>query len=141
MGLMLLIMRIGVFESGMYEKTAETDVKRGDFLYLFTSGERFMRYLRSILIGVPLWFAVGILIIFSKEFGVALGAKFTVNPGYAIGFMYGGLSLGDFITGYLSQRLGSRRMVVLVCQLSTWHSSQSIYYRVISARCTSTLFA
>jgi putative MFS transporter len=44
MGLMLLIMRIGVYESGMYEKTAETDVKRGDFLYLFTSGERFMKY-------------------------------------------------------------------------------------------------
>jgi MFS transporter, putative metabolite:H+ symporter len=117
MGLMLLIMRIGVYESGMYEKTAEADVKRGDFLYLFTSRERFMKYLRSILIGVPLWFAVGILIIFSKEFGVALGATFTVNPGYAIGFMYGGLSLGDFMTGYLSQRYGSRRMVVLTCQI------------------------
>ncbi len=117
MGLMLLIMRIGVYESGMYEQTAEAGVRRGDFLSLFTSADRFMRYLRSILIGVPLWFAVGILIIFSKEFGQALGATETINPGYAIGFMYAGLSAGDFLTGYLSQRLGSRRMVVLVCQI------------------------
>lgn len=117
MGLLLLIMRIGVYESGMYQQTAEAGVRRGDFLYLFTSADRFMRYLRSILIGVPLWFAVGILIIFSKEFGQALGATGPINPGYAIGFMYSGLSAGDFLTGYLSQRLGSRRMVVLVCQL------------------------
>lgn len=117
MGLLLLIMRIGVYESGMYEQTAEAGVRRGDFLYLFTSADRFLRYLRSILIGVPLWFAVGILIIFSKEFGQALGATGAINPGYAIGFMYGGLSAGDFLTGYLSQRLGSRRMVVLVCQI------------------------
>lgn len=117
MGLVLLILRIGVYESGMYQKTAEAGVTRGNFLHLFTSAERFMRYLRSILIGVPLWFAVGILVIFSKEFGQALGATETINPGHAIGFMYAGLSLGDFITGYLSQRYGSRRRVVLVCQL------------------------
>lgn len=116
MGLTLLILRIGVYESGMYEKTAETGVKRGNFFYLFTDSQRFMRYLRSILIGVPLWFAVGILVIFSKEFGQALGATEPINPGYAIGFMYAGLSVGDFLTGYLSQRYGSRRRVVLVCQ-------------------------
>ncbi|HRP70451.1 MAG TPA: MFS transporter, partial [Turneriella sp.] len=125
MGLLLLILRISVYESGMYEKTAETGVKRGNFLYLFTdserfylftSRERFMRYFRSILIGVPLWFVVGILVIFSKEFGQALGANFTINPGHAIGFMYAGLSVGDFLTGYISQRIGSRRKVVLVCQ-------------------------
>ena len=117
MGLMLLIMRIGVYESGMYQQTAETGVRRGDFFSLFTSADRFMRYLRSILIGVPLWFAVGILIYFSREFGQALGATKEINAAYAFGFMYAGLSAGDFLTGYLSQRLGSRRMVVLVCQL------------------------
>lgn len=117
MGLLLLIMRIGVYESGMYQKTAETGVRRGDFLYLFTSADRFMRYLRSILIGVPLWFAVGILVIFSKEFGQALNATGPINPAYAIGFTYAGLSAGDFLTGYLSQKLGSRRKVVLFCQV------------------------
>ncbi|MBV6494284.1 MAG: putative niacin/nicotinamide transporter NaiP [Turneriella sp.] len=117
MGFLLLIFRIGVYESGMYEKTATQNVARGNFFYLFTSRERFMRYLRSILIGVPLWFAVGILVIFSREFGTALGATFTVNPGHAIGFMYAGLSVGDFLTGYISQRIGSRRKVVLACQI------------------------
>jgi MFS family permease len=117
MGLMLLILRIGVYESGMYEQTARAGVRRGDFLSLFTSADRFMRYLRSILIGVPLWFVVGILIYLSKEFGQALGATEPIDPSYAIGFMYSGLSAGDFLTGYLSQRLGSRRMVVLVCQV------------------------
>jgi MFS transporter, putative metabolite:H+ symporter len=117
MGLLLLIMRIGVYESGMYHAAVEQNVTRGNFFHLFTSGERFMRYMKSILIGVPLWFAVGILVIFSREFGQALGATFTVNPGYAIGFMYAGLSVGDFLTGFISQKIGSRKRVVLVCQL------------------------
>ncbi|MCS6971864.1 MAG: MFS transporter [Turneriella sp.] len=117
MGLLLLIMRVGVYESGMYEATAKSGVRRGSFLSLFNSADRFLRYLRSILIGVPLWFVVGILVIFSREFGQALGAREPINPAYAIGFMYAGLSAGDFLTGYLSQRLGSRRKVVLFCQV------------------------
>ena len=48
-------------------------VARGNFFQLFTTWQRAPRYVASILIGVPIWYVVGILITFSPEFGKALG--------------------------------------------------------------------
>ncbi len=62
LGLLLLIMRIGVFESGMYKEMEGKDVSKGDFFGLFTRRANFFKYMNSILIGLPIWFAVGILI-------------------------------------------------------------------------------
>ena len=51
LGLALLLLRLSVFESGLFEKVEKnTTVVRGNFFMLFNKRERFMRYLRSILI-------------------------------------------------------------------------------------------
>lgn len=112
LGLSLLLLRIGVSESGMFGKAKKDNTKRGDFLYLFTNLERFLKYLRCIVIGVPLWFVVGILITLSPEFGKALGVKGMVNAGVAVACCYGGLVAGDIASGLLSQLLKSRIKVV-----------------------------
>ncbi len=76
LGLALLLLRLSVFESGLFEKMEKnTAVVRGNFFMLFNKRERFMRYLRSILIGLPTWFVVGILISFSPEFARQLGIE------------------------------------------------------------------
>ena len=113
LGLSLLLLRIGVAESGMFDKTKEDTVSRGNFLALFTKG-RFLKYMRCIVIGLPLWFVVGILITFSPEFGKALNIKGDVNAGAAVACCYGGLVIGDILSGLLSQYLKSRVNVVYI---------------------------
>lgn len=112
LGLLLLLLRIGVVESGMFGEAKEKHNKRGDFFSLFTNGKRLLKYLRCIVIGVPLWFVVGILITLSPEFGNVLGVKGDVNAGAAVAYCYGGLVLGDIASGLLSQYLKSRIKVV-----------------------------
>lgn len=112
LGLSLLFLRIGVAESGMFGKARQEHNRRGDFLSLFTDSKRLLKYLRCILIGVPLWFVVGILITLSPEFGNVLGVRGDVNAGAAVAYCYGGLVLGDIASGLLSQYLRSRIKVV-----------------------------
>jgi predicted MFS family arabinose efflux permease len=112
MGLALLVLRIGVYESGMFEGIKKQAVRRGDFLQLFSTRERFFKYLRVILIGVPIWYVVGILITFSREFGEVMGMSELPKPGRAVMFSYFGLSVGDLASGALSQVFRTRRKIV-----------------------------
>lgn len=114
LGLSLLILRIGVVESGMFGEAKQKHDRRGDFLSLFTNWKRFLKYMRCIVIGIPLWFVVGILITLSPEFGNVLGVKGDVNAGAAVAYCYAGLVLGDIGSGLLSQYLKSRIKVVYV---------------------------
>lgn len=119
LGMLLLIMRISVYESGMYKQLEERDISRGNFFMLFTNRWRFFKYMNSILIGLPIWFCVGILITFSPEFAKTMNISGTVNAGEAVMFCYIGLVFGDFISGFLSQYLRSRKKVVLMFQILT----------------------
>ena len=114
LGLMLLITRISVAESGMFRQMASASVSKGNFLALFTERRRFGRYLHSILIGIPTWFVVGILVTFSPEFARALGVTAPIAAGNAVMFCYLGLVFGDLASGMLSQFLKSRRQAVLI---------------------------
>lgn len=111
LGLLLLILRVGVAESGMFNQ-AKTAENRGDFMGLFRSKANLLKYLRCILIGVPLWYVVGILVTLSPEFGNLLGVKGEINAGVAVAWCYGGMALGDIASGLLSQALKSRVKVV-----------------------------
>ena len=115
LGLVLLALRAKMMESGMFT-TVQSDksIKRGNFISLFTNRTRFFKYLRCILIGLPMWFVVGILIILSPEFAVHLGVQGDVAAGKAIMYCYAGLVLGDLISGFSSQYFRSRKRIVLV---------------------------
>lgn len=113
MGIGLLLLRIGVLESGIFNETKKLEVKRGNFLMFFTNWNRFWRYLRCIFIGLPTWFCIGILAVFGNVFGEALGIKEGINPGDAIMWGYIGISAGDIFSGILSHWLRSRRKSIL----------------------------
>lgn len=119
LGLTLLVLRFNVFESGMFTDVKKATTSRGNFFALFTSWQRFFKYLRCILIGLPIWFVIGILITFSPEFGKAAGITDTIYAGKAVMFCYIGLSLGDVCSGLLSQYLRSRRTAVFVFVMLT----------------------
>jgi putative MFS transporter len=114
LGLLLLGLRVYVHESGMFDNAKTSGVKRGDFLSLFRNGKRFVRYLCCILVGIPVWFAVGVLITFSKEFGEALHITGPVSPGKAVMYHYIGAAFGSIITGYISQKLQSRKKALIL---------------------------
>jgi putative MFS transporter len=112
LGLLLLLLRLGVVESGMFKRTAAAHPNRGDFFMLFRDAGRFLKYLRVIAIGLPLWYLVGILITFSPEFGKAFGFAAPPSAGKAVALCYAGLAAGDLGSGMLSQWLRSRRRAV-----------------------------
>lgn len=116
LGLLLLFLRMSVKESMMYKEVEKGTSNRGDFISLFTNRVRFIKYMRCILIGIPLWFLVGVLITFSPEFAKALGVigAEDITAGQAIAWSYGGLVVGDIFTGLLSQYLRSRKKVMFI---------------------------
>jgi predicted MFS family arabinose efflux permease len=113
LGLLLLVLRIRVHESGMFRHAQSADVARGDFFSLFRTRERFTRFLASILIAVPIWVANSILVLGSPEFAQMLGVTGPISAGDAVALFYGGLVVGDVTSGVLSQVIGSRKKVVL----------------------------
>ena len=113
MGLLLLILRFGTFESLLFQ-SIEKDVPKGNFFSLFTSKERFMKYFYCILIGLPVWYVVGILVLVAPEMSKALNVQGEISGGKTIIFCYTGLSLGDFLSGLVSQVLKSRKKTVYI---------------------------
>lgn len=109
LGFSLLVLRLKVRESGMFEHHLSDDIKRGDFLSLFKNRALFGKYLKSIAIGIPLWFVVGVLVMFSPEFAKALEITGEVSAGAALMYCYIGLAIGDLASGILSQKLKSRK--------------------------------
>ncbi len=139
LGLALLVLRISVFESGMFNSVRDKMVQRGNFLQLFQNKERFSKYMQCILVGLPTWFVVGILITFAPEFSKAFGMSDAVTTGgAAIMYCYTGLTLGDLASGIMSQLLKSRKKALLffhlfsaatiVWYLTSGDISQSFFY-------------
>jgi putative MFS transporter len=112
LGLALLLLRIGVVESGMYKTIAKSTATRGDFFALFHR-KRLARYLGLIAVGVPVWYAIGILVFFCDPIGKEMGLP-PPHPATALMWAYLGCALGDFASGLISQWLGSRKRALAV---------------------------
>ncbi|WP_028298103.1 MFS transporter [Olivibacter sitiensis] len=118
MGILLLLMRLGAFESHLFKQGEEQSKwSKGNILMLFNNKERFLRYLYCMLIGLPIWFVVGIFITQAPEFGHALGSPTTLSAGEGIMFAYIGISLGDIFAGLFAQMTRSRKKAVLLFQI------------------------
>lgn len=114
MGLALLFLRLKVFESGLFDRMKNSSVSRGHFLLLFTRWNLFKKYISTILVAIQTWYIVGILITLSPEFTKEMGVVGTVEAGKAVLFSYLGISLGDLLSGLLSQLLKSRIKVFAI---------------------------
>ncbi|MEK6482187.1 MFS transporter [Catalinimonas sp. 4WD22] len=112
LGLLLLLMRFRVFESGVFLKTKSVNVSRGNVWMLFNNWERLKRYLMAIIVGLPIWFVVGILITFSPEISQAIGLEEPVDAGIAVMLSFASQAFGNVASGLLSQRLQSRKKVM-----------------------------
>lgn len=115
MGLALLGLRVGVFESSLFEAGRKReDIRRGDLRALFANGERTRRYLATILVGTPVWFFAGLMMTFAPEIQAGLGISDPVAAPLAVGTAALGLTIGDVLFGGLSQGLKSRKRAFLL---------------------------
>lgn len=119
LGLLLLLLRVGVYESGMYKNLEQDNtIAKGNFISLFTNNTQFIKYLKCIAIGLPTWFCIGILAVMANQFAPSFGIT-NLNPGKAIMWAYVGISAGDFASGFLSHWLHSRKKAILYMMIFT----------------------
>ena len=124
LGFILLLLRIGVLESGMFKSIEKANISKGNFIMLFRNGKRLKKYLITILVGLPTWYLIGILISFSKEFGAKMGVQGTIDPGKAVMYSYAAISVSSLFAGILSLWLKSRKKVLylyyIIMSASVW---------------------
>jgi MFS family permease len=116
LGLALLFLRVGVVESGMFDRVKQAHAPgRGALWMLVWPAPRAKRYLALILCAVPIWYCVGVLVKYCDVIGASLGmvGADKPKPGLAIMWCYVGLALGDLASGLLSQVMRSRRKALL----------------------------
>jgi len=113
LGLVLLMLRVSVKESTLFDHVKNTDLPRGNFLMFFNDRKRFLRYLQCILVGLPAWYIIGVLVTFSDQFGKAFGIQ-NIDPGKAIMYLYLSIAFGDLSVGLLSQGLKSRKQSLFI---------------------------
>jgi len=120
MGIALLLLRVGIAESGIFKDVhRDHSLAKGSLRMVFNNKTRFIKYLKCILIGLPTWFCIGILAMFANEFGQAHGIAEPVKPGMAIMWAYIGISAGDFLSGFISHWLRSRKKAIFYMLLFT----------------------
>lgn len=113
MGIALLFLRMGVLESRMYDAVKDSKVKMGNFLMLLFNRDRFFRFTRSIFIGLPVWYIIGVIITFSDEFAKQFGITNFDQP-TALVLQYAALAFGDMSAGLISNYIKSRKKTLLL---------------------------
>lgn len=119
LGLTLLLLRVSVAESGIYNNIKHSaSIKKGNFFSFFTNWNRFVKYTKCIAIGLPTWFCIGILAMMANQFAPVMGIT-SIVPGKAIMWAYVGISAGDFVSGFISHWLNSRKKAIIYMMLFT----------------------
>lgn len=119
LGFCLLLLRISVFESGMFSEVKKQNVVRGNFFMFFNNAKRFKKYMLSILIGLPTWYVIGLLVAFSNNFAVAFGISEEVFPKKSTMYAYAAIAVADILIGFVSHWLQSRKKALYIFYVFT----------------------
>lgn len=110
-GFLLLFLRVRSMETSMFIEAKHGMEAKGSFRLLFSSRSRVLKYIACILMGVPIWYSVGLLITLSPEIarlnhieGLKLSSCFIL---FQIG-----IASGDLLSGILSQLFKSRKKIL-----------------------------
>lgn len=114
LGFFLLILRVKVAESFMFESAKLSQIDKGNFLMFFKNKKRFVKYITAIFIGLPTWFVIGVLINYSNKFASTLYGINLIDSGRSIMLAYIGIATGDLLIGYVSQYFKSRKKALML---------------------------
>jgi len=114
LGFFLLVLRVKVAESFMFESAKLAHIAKGNFLMFFNNKKRFVKYITAILVGLPTWFVIGVLVNYSNKFASTLYGVNLIDSGRSIMLAYIGISTGDLLIGYVSQYFKSRKKALML---------------------------
>ncbi|HSS20966.1 MAG TPA: MFS transporter [Pyrinomonadaceae bacterium] len=112
LGLILLFFRIGVVDSSVYVSQKASAIARGNVLALFTSWPLFKKLVLCISLGAPTYFIISIPIKFATNYSKYLNGE-KISLGITVITFFMALSIGDVAANYLSQKLESRKQVLI----------------------------
>ncbi len=138
-GFLLLFLRMGVVESGLFVNLKnQTQVAKGSLLLFFKTPALLSKYLKCLLVGVPFWVFIGLFMALAPELGKALNIAGPITAAWAILFFNIGLGFGDLSSSLLSQILGSRKKAIMtylsitfiavISFLSLQNASTTLFY-------------
>ncbi len=114
LGFFLLILRVRVAESFMFESAKLANINKGNFFMFCNSYKRFSKYIKAILIGLPTWFVIGVMVNYSNKFATGLYGDNLIDSGRSVMFAYIGIAVGDLLIGWVSQYFKSRKKALLL---------------------------
>ncbi len=117
MGFALLILRISVYESGMYLTVKEKTKNLGNLSLILFNKDRLIKYLSIIILAIPIWYVVQLYAKYAPELADSLGLQYDDKKKvaiYAIMAVYSGLTIGDVSCGLLSNYLKSRKKAIAI---------------------------
>jgi MFS transporter, putative metabolite:H+ symporter len=138
LGFLLLLLRIGVVESGLFKMAQQVKVGRGNFLIILQNKTYLKRFLCILLVGIPGWFVNGVMMQLSNFISQSMGMNPLPDKGQVIIYFFIALSFGDVLGGLVSQWLQSRKksirlfltvhLVMLTLFFTVGKQSVQLYY-------------
>jgi MFS transporter, putative metabolite:H+ symporter len=112
LGFALIILRLGVLESGLFNAMKEKTNSKGDLRLLFKTKSHVIKYLSICVLGFPVWFVNGVVMTFTPEIAKAWGMNPTPTVSAVFTYYFIGLAFGDLTGGFVSQYLQSRKKTI-----------------------------
>ena len=114
MGLLLLIFRISINESKLFNQVKNEDVKRGSLVHLFGNKSQITKFILCVLSGAPAFVFMSIYITLAPEFSSAFNLPEKVSVSNAILVYLIAFTVSDVLCGFLSKVLEKRKIPLLI---------------------------
>lgn len=114
LGFLLLFLRIGVVESGLFKVSQHSKVSKGNFMIILRNKTHLKKFIFILLAGIPAWFVNGVMMQFSNYISASMGMYPLPDKGVVIVYFFIALSLGDVLAGFVSQWLKSRKKSIYI---------------------------
>jgi MFS family permease len=142
LGFLLLILRFGVVESGLFKMAKLAKASKGNFLIILRNKNYLKKFICILLVGIPGWFVNGVMMQFSNYISKSMGMDPIPDKGKVIIFFFVALSLGDVLGGLVSQWLKSRKksiyiflfahLLMLLLFFTVARTSVQLYYAIFA---------
>ncbi len=112
LGFFLLLLRLGVLESGLFNEMKDKTTIKGDLRLLFKNKNYIKKYISICVLGFPVWFVNGVVMTFTPEIAKAWGMNPVPSVSAVVTYYFIGLTFGDLTGGFVSQYFQSRKKAI-----------------------------
>jgi hypothetical protein len=129
LGFALLILRLGVLESGMFNAMKDKTSNKGNLRLLFKNKDYIIKYISICVLGFPVWYVNGVVMTFTPEIAKAWGMTEIPSVSSVFTYYFIGLTFGDLTGGFVSQYLKSRKKAIRL-YLSMYAVAAMVFFTV-----------